>query len=164
MSIFGKRIRIDRFILIVKSLASLGMTFMLASCAIVSRHQFAEPAQDWQVRSGQLLYRNPRTTLIGDVLVRFSRTGDFELTFSKGPGLTLLTIRQDASSAAVKGAFARMGWSGPVERAPKQLRGWLQLREKLIHSQVRQSDGLVPWRDRQSIRHTAGGETFVFRF
>ena len=42
--------------------------------------------REWQARSGQLLYRNARTTLIGDVLVRFSKSGDFELTFSKGPG------------------------------------------------------------------------------
>ena len=27
------------------------------------------------------MYRTPKTTLIGDVLVRFSKRGDFELTF-----------------------------------------------------------------------------------
>ena len=36
------------------------------------------------------MYRTATTTLIGDVLVRFSKSGDFELTFSKGPGVTLL--------------------------------------------------------------------------
>ena len=98
------------------------------------------------------MYRTANTTLVGDVLVRFSKSGDFELTFSKGPGVTLLSLRQDATFAEVKGPFAKAGWSGPVEQAPKPLRGWLGLRDKLIHSQD------------QSVRYAAGNETFLFRF
>ena len=138
---------------IVRSLAPLGTTICLAACATISRHQFAEPARDWQARSGQLLYRTQRTTLIGEVLVRFSNSGDFELTFSKGPGVTLLVLRQDATFAEVKGPLARQGWSGPIDRAPPQLRGWLGLRDKLLHAQ-----------QQQAIRHVAGAETFLFRF
>jgi hypothetical protein len=138
------------------------MTICLASCATMSRHQFAQPSRDWQIRSGQLLYRNARTTLIGEVFVRFSKSGDFELTFSKGPGVTVLTLRQDANFAEVKGALARTGWSGPVDRAPPQLRGWLELREKLIHAkEPALSDSRMGG---QSIRHTTGAETFLFRF
>jgi len=92
-------------------------------------------------------------TLIGDVLIRFSKSGDFELTFSKGPNVTLLMIRQDRSFAEVKGPLARSGWSGPIDRAPQQLRGWLGVRDKLIGSQ-----------GRQSVRYIAGNETFLFRF
>ena len=125
----------------------------LAGCATTSTHQFAEPARDWQTRTGQLLYRNPKTTVIGDVIVRFSKAGDFELTFSKGPGVNLLLLRQDAGFAEVKGAMAGGGWSGPVERAPQQLRGWLELRDKMI-----------PAKDRHQVRHVSGSETFVFRF
>jgi hypothetical protein len=110
------------------------------------------------------MYRAPDTTLIGDVLLRFSTHGDFELTVSKGPGVTLLSLRQDATFAEVKGAFARGGWSGPVEQAPQQLRGWLGLRDKLIHSvatgRVRPSGG----QDRQTVRYVTGNETFLFRF
>jgi hypothetical protein len=134
---------------VVIALAIIGLT----NCATTSRHQFAEPAGDWRVRSGQLLYRAPETTLIGDVLIRFSKNGDFELTFSKGPVASLLSLRQDASFAEVKGPLARSGWSGPIDRAPQQLRGWLGVRDKLIHSQ-----------DRQSVRYIAGNETFLFRF
>src|SRR2546428_3692683 len=100
--------------------------FSLTSCATVSRHQFVEPAKDWQTRSGQLLYRTSKTTLIGDVLVRFSKQGDFELTFFKGPGVTLLALRQNPGFAEVTGALAGRGWSGSIENAPPQLRGWLQ--------------------------------------
>jgi hypothetical protein len=125
----------------------------VTGCATLSHHQFSEPAAGWQTKTGQLMYRSPKTTLIGDALVRFSKTGDFELTVSKGPGITLLSLRQDASFAEVKGPFARGGWSGPVEQAPPQLRGWLGLREKLIASQ-----------NRQPVRYIAGNETFLFRF
>jgi hypothetical protein len=97
------------------------------------------------------MYRTNETTLMGDVLVRFSKSGDFELSLSKGP-VALLTLRQDASFAEITGPFAKGGWSGPVEQAPKPLRGWLGLRDKLIHSPDR------------SVRYTAGNETFLFRF
>src|SRR5689334_6003845 len=113
---------------ILGPLVILGLT----SCATVSRHQFTEPGAGWQTKAGQLLYRNATTTLIGETIVRFSNTGDFELTFSKGPGLTLLVLRRDKTFAEVKGALARNGWSGPVERAPAQLRNWLQLRDEII--------------------------------
>lgn len=116
-------------------------------------HQFAEPTSNWQVKSGQLMYRTAKTTLIGDVLIRFSRRGDFELTFSKGPGVTLLSLRQDAGFAEVKGAFVHRGWSGPIAQAPQQLRGWLGLRDKLIHSQ-----------NQKQVRYVVGNETFLFRF
>ena len=128
-------------------------SFSVISCATVSHHQFSDPTANWQTKSGQLMYRTATTTLIGDVIVRFSKAGDFELTLSKGPGVVLLSLRQDAGFAEVKGPFARRGWSGPVEHAPQQLRGWLCLRDKLIHS-----------RDRQSVRYVAGNETFLFRF
>jgi hypothetical protein len=119
----------------------------------MSRHQFAEATADWQARSGQLLYRGPKTTLIGDVFVRFSKNGELELTFSKGPGMTLLFLREDANFAEVKGPFAHGGWSGPIEQAPPPLRGWLGLRDKIIQSE-----------DRKFIQYAAGAETFLLRF
>jgi hypothetical protein len=129
------------------------MTVLLISCATTSRHEFAQPSREWQMRSGQLMYASPTTTLIGEVIARFSKSGDFELTFSKGPGVTLLFLRQDTTFAEVKGALAGPGWSGAVDRAPKQLRAWLELRGKLIRAQ-----------DRKSIRHVSGAETFLLRF
>jgi hypothetical protein len=131
------------------SLAIVGLT----GCATTSRHQFTEPTGNWQTKSGQLMYRTPKTTLIGEALVRFSKTDDFELTVSKGPGITLLSLRQDATFAEVKGAFARQGWSGPVAHAPSQLRGWLGLRDQFLQAP-----------DQKTVRYVAGDETFLFRF
>ena len=99
------------------------------------------------------MYRSPKRTLIGDAIVRFSKTGNFELTVSKGPGITLLFLRQDAAFAEVKGAFARQGWSGPVAKAPQQLRGWLGLRDQFIRAP-----------NQKVVRYAAGNETFLFRF
>jgi hypothetical protein len=125
----------------------------LIGCATVSRHEFTQPASGWQTRTGQLLYRNATTTLIGETIVRYSSAGDFELTFSKGPGVTLLILRQDKSFAEMGGALARNRWSGSIAHAPAQLRGWLALRDKIIQA-----------RNQRSIRVIANGETFEFRF
>jgi hypothetical protein len=127
--------------------------FCIISCATISHHEFSEPAAAWQIKSGQLMYRTPTTALVGEALVRFSKTGDFELTVSKGPGITLLSLRQDAAFAEVKGGLTRQGWSGPVGQAPPQLRGWLGLRNQFLHAP-----------DRKTLRYTAGNETFLFRF
>ena len=164
MSILPRRSGVDPFGFVVRSLAPLGMTILLASCGIIPRHQFAEPSQDWRARNGQLLYRTAKTTIIGEVVVRFSSADNFELTFSKGPGVTLLIIRQDPNFVRISGPLARGSWSGPPAQVPARFRGWVQLREKLIHAlaagRVRPTGG----QDRQSLRHVAGAETFVFRF
>jgi hypothetical protein len=99
------------------------------------------------------MYRTASTTLMGETLVRFSNSGDFQLMFSKGPGLPLLTLRQDASFAELKGPLARSGWSGPIDHAPKQLRGWLSLRDAIMKAQ-----------DRHVVRHVSDTETFLLRF
>jgi hypothetical protein len=132
---------------VMLTVIALGLT----SCQTI--HQFLAPAQDWQARHGQLLYRGKRTTLIGEVLVRFSKAGDFELTFTKGPGIALLEVRQDANYASVRGPLARGGWSGAKAQAPPRLQGWVELRELLMASG-----------DKPSVQHTAGGDTFIFRF
>jgi hypothetical protein len=129
------------------------ISFCIISCATVSHHKFSELSTGWQSKSGQLMYRAPNTTLIGEALVRFSKTGDFELTVSKGPGITLLSLRQDATFAEVKGGLAGHGWSGLVAQAPPQLRGWLALRDQFLQTP-----------NRKDLRYAAGNETFVFRF
>lgn len=139
--------------LLLALLCSGFILFGAIGCALLPHHQFMEPARDWEARNGQLLYRTAKTTLIGEVLVRFSKTGEFELTFSKGPGVTLLTLRQDSTFAQVKGGLARPGWSGPVTAAPARLRGWLGLRDELRQA-----------RNERSVRHVSGKETFIFRF
>ncbi len=134
--------------------SSLAVTVIcLTSCASVSQHQFSEPAAGWQTETGQLMYRTVKATLIGEALVRFSKTGDFELTVSKGPGITLLSLRQDAKFADFKASFTGQHWAGPTVQAPQQLRGWLGLRDQFLRA---------PGQKR--LRYVSGSETFLFRF
>ncbi len=125
----------------------------LTSCASVSHHQFSEPAAGWQTKTGQLMYRTAKATLIGEAIVRFSKTGDFELTVSKGPGITLLSLRQDAGFAEFNANFTDQRWSGPTAQAPPQLRGWLGLRDQFLRAP-----------DQKTLRYITDGEAFLFRF
>ena len=136
---------------LITFLAIICLALTLSGCQTV--HRFLSPSQDWQARNGQLLYRGKKTTLIGEVLVRYSTKGDFELTFTKGPGITLLEVRQDSNFVRVSGPLARGSWSGPTAQAPARLRGWVELRELLMASG-----------NQTSVQHSAGGDKFIFRF
>ena len=118
-----------------------------------SSHRFADPTPAWQTRSGQLAYADSKVSLIGEVLVRYSKDGEFELTFTKAGGLTLLSLRQDATFGKAEGPLARRGWSGPVAEAPPQLRGWFELRDKIVTG-----------RRSAAVRHSSGAQTFTLRF
>ena len=128
-------------------------TVCLTSCASESHHQFSEPPSGWQTKTGQLMYRTAKATLIGEAIVRLSKTGDFELTVSKGPGITLLSLRQDAEFAELNASFTGQHWSGPTASAPPQLRGWLALRDQFLRAP-----------NQKTLRYVSGGETFLFRF
>jgi hypothetical protein len=133
--------------------AALVALFSLTSCQTSGlRHQFTQPSLNWEAKIGQLQYRGPKTTLIGEVLVRFSKNGDFELTFTKGPGVTLLVIHQDSTFARVEGPLARGRWAGPIDKGPQRLRGWLALRNVLMQVQ------------KPMVKYSTGAETFVFEF
>jgi len=125
----------------------------LTSCASVSQHQFSEPAAGWQTKTGQLMYRTAKATLIGEAIVRLSNTGDFELTVSKGPGITLLSLRQDAEFSEFNASFTNQRWSGATSHAPPQLRGWLGLRDQFLRTP-----------NQKTLRYVSGSDTFLFRF
>jgi hypothetical protein len=99
------------------------------------------------------MYRSAKATLIGEAVVRVSKTGDFELTLSKGPGIALLSLRQDAAFAEFNGNFTGQRWFGPVAQAPQQLRGWLGLRDQFLR---------MP--NQKTLQYVSGSETFLFRF
>jgi hypothetical protein len=99
------------------------------------------------------MYRTAKSTLIGEAIVRFSKSGDFELTVSKGPGIALLSLRQDAAFAEINASFTGQHWSGPTANAPPQLRGWLALRDQFLRAP-----------NQKTLRYTNGDETFLFRF
>jgi hypothetical protein len=111
-SLFFGRNRARSPIATIQTIATIATLICPMSCAAISQHAFVAPANAWHTRSGQLLYRGANITLIGDLLVRYSGEGDFELNFSKAPGITLLALRRDAKFAEIKGPLARMGRPG----------------------------------------------------
>src|SRR2546430_4552196 len=128
----------------------LAVAILLSSCAI---HQFAPPSRTWTARNGQLSYHGKKTSLIGEVFIRYSNRGDFELTFSKGPGVTLLVMRTDPTFARVQGPLARIPWSGPLQQPPARASGWLALRQEILRNP-----------QNRIVRVNEGSETFVLRF
>jgi len=99
------------------------------------------------------MYRTAKATLIGEAIVRLSKMRDFELTVSKGPGITLLSLRQDAEFAEFNASFTGQHWSGPTASAPPQLRGWLALRDQFLHAP-----------NQKTLRYVSGSETFQLHF
>ena len=149
----GSLIRVYSCQLVVRSILFAVTVVCLTNCATLSHHQFSQPAGGWQTKTGQLMYRTGSTTLIGDAVVRFSKSGDFELTFSKGPGFTLFSLREDPTFAEFNANFTGQQWSGPITQAPAQLRGWLGLRDQFLRAP-----------NRKTLRYVSGNETFLFRF
>ena len=108
----------------------------LTSCETL-RHQFVSarrPIGSPRSASCNIADRRPRSSAKCWSVI--PARGDFELTFSKGPGVTLLTVRQDDKFVRVSGPLARGSWSGPPNEAPSRLRGWVSLRELLLHSKA----------------------------
>jgi hypothetical protein len=130
--------------------AAATLALFLTSCAI---HQFALPSREWTTRSGQLSYHGKKRAIIGEVLVRFSNRGDFELRFTKGPGVSMLTMHTDPQFARVQGLLVGLPWSGPIAHPAERARGWLALREEILRSPRE-----------QTFRARAGDESFIVRF
>jgi len=134
-------------------LSMMLVAFTSCQTTTTGSHQFAAPSPAWSTKTGQLAYTDQKVSLIGEVLVRYSKEGEFELTFTKAGGITLLSLRQDAGFGQVEGPLARRGWSGPIGEAPASLRGWFELRDKIVNG-----------RKSATIRHDAGQQTFTLRF
>jgi hypothetical protein len=139
----------------------IALLFLLASlCSAVlpgcqTPLAFPEPAPDWQTHTGQLHYRSATgRSVVGDVVVRRSPRGDFQLAFSSGPGFPLLRLWQLGDNARAEGAVARGSWQGRREKAPGALRGWLQLREVFARSGAPAKGQTL----------TLGGDQFAFHF
>ncbi len=131
----------------------LAVSLLSSGCALIPGHKFVDPARDWNARSGQLAYHGRHRVIIGEVLVRFSARGDFELTFTKGPGLVLLLMRTDPEFARVQGAMVGLPWSGQIAQAPPRMKGWLQLRDRILRSPKE-----------KTVRVNEAGDTFLAHF
>ena len=105
---------------------------------------FLEPDADWQAKNGQLLYRGKKNNVDRRSAGAIFEAGDFELTFTKGPGIALLEVRQDANFASVKGPLARGSWSGRPRARRRDCAAGCELRELLLASGDKTSFDIPP--------------------
>ncbi|MDQ2868707.1 MAG: hypothetical protein M3R59_09910 [Verrucomicrobiota bacterium] len=116
--------RLRPFLLLMIALSNSG-------CAV---HRFLLPTKQWTARSGQVSVRGRKISLIGEVLVRFTSRGDFELTLTKGSALQLLTLRSDDKFVRLQGPLVRVPWSGKISesQAPARCQSWIALRAQML--------------------------------
>ena len=124
----------------------------LTNCASVSDHQFSEPAAGWETKTGQLMYRTAKATLIGEAIVRLSKTGDFELTVSKGQGSHCCpSDKMPGLRNSTQTSRTSVGLVPP--HAPRTAARWLELRDQFLRAP-----------NQKTLRYASGSETFLFRF
>lgn len=115
---------------------------------------FPTPAADWQTLSGQMQHVGlDGKSVIGDVVIRRSKQGDFQLSFASGPGFPLMRLWVSGTRGRAEGVMARRPWQGEVAKAPERLRGWFQL-PKIFATKGHNRDLSV----------VEQGERFVFHF
>jgi predicted small lipoprotein YifL len=107
-------------------LAFLLPLLALAGCA--GPLKFPSPNSKWRNSVGQLQYSNPKRSIIGDVLVVWQDSRDFQFEFTHGP-VTLMKLQVNNDIARVESALVRMPWQGHASHPPKPLRSWIALRD-----------------------------------
>ena len=119
----------------MKGCIALAFAGIFAACQ--TPHEFVDDRSGKSsIQSGQLKYTSGERVLVGEVVVSQRGAADFQIEFQKGGGLPLLKVRMDSTTARAEGLFARSGWQGPPDRAPKPLRGWIGLREAFAKPQT----------------------------
>ena len=101
---------------------------LLLFSACQSVNELPGLGSDAKTHDGQMLYQTPRTSIVGDVILRTRPSGDYDLVFSKG-GVQVLQIQAHGDELVATGMFARNGWTGSVAHAPGQLRSWALLKQ-----------------------------------
>jgi len=139
-------------------LCFLAFAFVLAAvlfpgCA-TTNNSFPSPGADWKTFQGQLHYTSAAgKSIIGDVVIRRSPHGDFQLEFQSGPGFPLIRLWQSGEVARAEGVFARGAWQGSAAKPPQRLKSWFKLRDSF----ARQDHPT-------HLAINEGGDHFVFHF
>jgi hypothetical protein len=113
----------------MRSCFAFALAGILTACQ--TPHEFVDDprAVESSIQIGQLKYSSGGRVLVGEVIVRHWGTTGFQIEFQKGVGVPLLNLRMDGTTARAEGPLARGVWQGPPNRAPKPLRGWIELRD-----------------------------------
>jgi hypothetical protein len=101
---------------------------LLAGCQ--SAREISGLGPEASTRVGQLQYTYGGRSIVGDIILRSLKGGDYDLYFSKG-GVTVLEFQTRGSHMAATGLLAKNGWSGETDKAFGPLKPWAMLREVL---------------------------------
>ena len=146
----------------------------LAFSACQSAREFSFLGQQGKTRIGQLFYATPKRAIVGDVVLNYLETGDYDLSFAKG-GVTVLQLQARASTVRASGLLARGGFTGDIYHLPGALRPWGDLKSVLPYfdSQQAQAEESGRWKaafQRQGGLLTRvqvefrGGDSMTFNF
>ena len=125
---------------------ALVLAGILAACQ--TPHEFVDDRSgEWSIQTGQLKYASGERVLVGEVLVSQRGAAGFQIQFHKSVGVPLLNLRMDAKTARAEGPLARGTWQGSPNRAPKPLRGWIELRDAFA---ARKTPGRFTYTSRDS--------------
>ena len=109
---------------------ALFICLLVTGCAGVSQ-LLPPPGQGWTTHLGQLAYSSKKRDFMGDIVMQVSPDGGIKLDFMKGPGPSLVSIRQTTERARVEGALMPIAWQGAPASAPALLSGWLTIQPTL---------------------------------
>ena len=109
-----------------------GRLLSLTSCADYSTPSVRRARARLAVAHRTARLPGPEMSLIGEVLVRSSASGELELTFSKGPGVRFCTVRQDDKFGECRRSARAWCLVGSARECAGALRGWFALREILL--------------------------------
>jgi len=115
-----RRIKMYRFLPI------FFLALILSACQTVN--ELPGLGSNAKRHDGQMVYQTPRTSVAGDVILRTSPNGDYDLVLLKG-GVQVLQIQAHDGQLVATGMFAGNGWTGPVDRAPGPLKSWALLKQ-----------------------------------
>ena len=104
------------------------ITILLAGCQ--SAKELIGLGPEAKTRVGQLQYSYGGHSIVGDIILRSLKGGDYDLYFSKG-GVTILEFQTRGSHMAATGMVAKNGWSGQTSEARGPLKPWAMLSEVL---------------------------------
>jgi hypothetical protein len=102
------------------------LALLFSACQTVN--ELPGLGSDTKHHDGQMVYQTTHTSIVGDVILRTRPNGDYDLIFSKG-GAQMLQLQAHDGELVATGLFAAHGWTGPVDRAPGQLRAWGLLKQ-----------------------------------
>jgi hypothetical protein len=138
------------------------MLALATGCAFLpNSRQFPAVNPHSKLLSGQVQYAGAKRSFVGDFTATVSDT-DFSLDIGKGPGVSVISIRQSGGKLARVEAMGH-SWQGNPRHAPKIVRNWLSLGDVLAGKQVpnarltRDAQGLTA-------EFPETHERFVFRF